>query len=239
MKTIVPALLLALTAGLSHAQAPFDGTRLVPLLAHYETVLGPGSDGSAGQTITAWHLLHPAVRDGNLVWEQMSVSQSGDDLFGVDVDVWEHPSLNQVFRRVTRGETITQTERHGNKAVRGRTGSEPLEVDVDGIIVSNGLFNYVGLGTLPLAEGWTGSYRSFAGQGTVRSHRLDVVGLREEAGQPVWEVTATTTRSDGRTAVTRWFVQEAFPRVVTRMEAETADGRTIAVKLLDVHVMDR
>jgi len=179
-----------------------------------------------------------AIQDGGSAWTAIEYTET--PMGGMlDTAILEKGSLTLRKRSVKQGPVSIYVEFLNSKAVgtRNMNGEdEPFSVDLDGPIFADAAGAYLAIGCLPLADGYTASFRNFdLDKQKAKLMELQVAGL-ESVTVPAGTFDALKVKlssADGGPAKsTVWIAQDTrTPVKMHRLIAEVA-GATLTIELL-------
>jgi dipeptidyl aminopeptidase/acylaminoacyl peptidase len=195
------------------AKLPFDGTRLRPLTVSYTN-----SMNVMGQDIelsTTSSLAREDV-DGRPTWK-LEDRISGP-MNATDTN-WAAQESLEALRRSTESPQakmsyVYDDGVHGEVSQAGQT--IPVDVDFDGPIVGDGMFLYLGLGTLPLEVGFETRYNAFdQASMSVLTYTAKVTGMETvEVPAGTFETyVVETARTDGEAGGATVYLSVEAPHV--------------------------
>jgi dipeptidyl aminopeptidase/acylaminoacyl peptidase len=215
--------------------AEFDGSRLAPVTLSYVTTLeAMGQELRIEQEITA----SAAEENGAAVWRVASVgTMMGQPM--EDVILVTRDDLRPLRRSIQQGPQQIEVTYGADRvtAVAGPMGE--LGADYEGVIAVDGPVFDVGLGTLPLAPGYSARIQLFElAQASIRPYAVTVTGT-EVVTVPAgtFETFVVEIRPADGSAPRRVYVSAEDPRVVVRQIAPLPaqmGGGTATSELVEV-----
>ena len=206
-KTVV----LAKKVEASAAATPTPAVPLKPMTANYGVTIA-----LSGQTIQMTTETVVSEAGADVVVVDTATTPMGK---AVDTVTLDKATLVVKKRTVTQGPVAMSFEVTGGRAkgeIKVSEAPRPIDVDLGGALFADGAGAYQVIATLPLADGYTASYRNFDAMAQkTRVLQLKVAGVESvtvPAGTfDAWKVELTNSEDTGRTSV---FVSKADRRVV-------------------------
>jgi hypothetical protein len=213
--------------------APKPAVDLQPMKASYQVKIEVG-----GQTIQLSVTAEIKEENGAWVATELAKTPQGD---ANDQAIIEKGSLILLKRLVKQGSAVDivvvfkDKKATGTMTMNGQ--ARPIAADTGGVMFADGAGTYFVIATLPLAEGYTTTFRNFDLQKQKDSlKQLKVVGVEKvtvPAGTyEAFKVEITSVESDGG-KTTVWIAKGSHKHVKTTATSPQMNGAVITSELLN------
>ncbi|HSM37131.1 MAG TPA: alpha/beta fold hydrolase [Longimicrobiales bacterium] len=199
------------------AELPFDGAKLEPMTVRYSnamTVMGNVITMKTESTLVA------EEAEGEATWKL--VDSVHGPMNATDTNWASHATLAGIRRTVESPQAQLSYRYedgvHGEVVQAGQT--IPVDVAFDGPIVGDGMFLFLGLGTLPLEVGYATRYNGFdQASMSVLTYEVEVTGMETvEVPAGTFETyVVETARADGEAGGATVYISATAPHVPVKV----------------------